>query len=427
MARSHRIALPPAAAPPVWAAPKRPIGCAIIGMGQRGASFARRLDPLEGVELRWFADPVAERMVEAAGRLSGPPPRLATDARQALADLAVEAVFVAVPDWLHRAVAVAAFEAGKHVFLEKPMAITLADAWAIVAAWKASGRVMQLGYVLRETPFYQAARRMVVEGRLGTVHALRLTDDLGVFHGASFMRRWHRKRANSGGLIVHKGCHDLDLVCWLLDDQPARVASFGGNRGFARPAPAPFCSVCPERPGCPYADTGAYEARGPAQAADPTAFGLDICVFGEGHDIVDNQVVAFEMAGGARGVFSLGMHNPRGSRRTLSILGEAGRLDGVFDAGEFTVSTNDGAPDQVWSVKKAARGTGGHGGGDIRALIAFLDACLGRAPPEVADPADAVRGLAFALAAEQARLGGEVVRVGADLGETQCAARSERA
>ena len=193
----------------------------------------------------------------------------------------------------------AAFEAGKHVLLEKPLATTLADALAIVRAWKASGRVLQIGYVLRETLFYQAVRRVVAEGALGAVHAVRLTDDLGVVHGASFMRRWHRKAANSGGLIVHKGCHDLDMVCWLLDDRPARVASFGGAELFARPAPAPFCSVCPERDVCPYVDTGAFEARTPAQKADPTAFGLDICVFGEGHDIVDNQVVAFEMAGGS--------------------------------------------------------------------------------------------------------------------------------
>ncbi len=417
MVRAQRIAPPPAAATAPWTPPERPIGCAILGLGQRGASFARRLDRLEGVELRWFADLSVERMEQAAERLAGPPARLTADARQAFADPAVEAVFIALPDWLHRPFAVAAFEAGKHVFLEKPLATTLADGRAILAAWRASGRVLQLGYVLRETPFYQAVRRIVAEGALGRIHALRLTDDLGVAHGASFMRRWHRQAANSGGLMVHKGCHDLDLVCWLLDDQPARVASFGGAELFARPAPAPFCSICPERGFCPYVDTGAFEARTEAQKADPTAFGLDICVFGEGHDIVDNQVVAFEMAAGARGAFSLGMQNPRGSQRTLSVLGEAGRLDGVFDRGEFTVTLNDGARPQKWSMKNPGPGgpTGGHGGGDARILLAFLDACLGRAPPEVTDPIDALRGLAFALAAEEARKLGVVVRVGGDL------------
>ena len=404
-----------APAAPAWEPPDRPIGCAIVGLGQRGQSFARRLDPLEGVELRWFADLSPGRMEETRDRLAGAPSHLTDDAREVFADPVVEAVFIALPDWLHRSFAVAAFEAGKHVFLEKPLATTLVDGWAIMDAWRASGRVLQLGYVLRETPFYQAARRIVAEGRLGRVHAVRLTDDLGVVHGASFMRRWHRKAASSGGLIVHKGCHDLDLICWLLDDRPARVASFGGAELFARPAPAPFCSVCPERGFCPYVDTGRFEARTEAQKADPTAFGLDICVFGEGHDIVDSQVVAFEMAGGSRGVFSLGMQNPLGSQRTVSILGAKGRLDGVFERGEFTVFTNDGAPSLTWSTKGA--GTGGHGGGDARTLVAFLEACLGRAPPEVTDPVDAIRGLVFALAAEQARLRGAVVEVDKDLAE----------
>jgi len=402
----------PDVAPP-WQAPDRPIRCAIIGAGARGSSFAKRLQGLEGVQLRWLADLSQDRLNACKDRLSDPRPSLTTAPDEAIADPEVDAVFITVPDYLHRAPAVAAFEAGKHVFVEKPLATTLADATAILAAWQMSGQVLQLGYVLRETPFYRAARRIVAGGRLGRIQGLRLTDDLGVTHGASFMRRWHRNSAHSGGLMVHKGCHDLDLICWLLDTQPAKVASFGGAELFARPAPAPFCSVCPQRRSCPYVDKGAYEARTPAQAADPTALGLDICVFGEGHDIVDNQVVAFELMGGARGSFNLAMQNPHGSRRTLSVVGENGRLDGVFDAGEFEVFTNDGAPSFAWSAKGVP--SGGHRGGDAGAVRAFLDACAGRAPPEVAGPADALRGLVFALAAEQSRRRGVVVSVSDDL------------
>jgi predicted dehydrogenase len=413
MARAKDLAGPAEVVRP-WTAPDRPIRCAIIGVGARGSSFAKRLQALEGVELRWLADLSRDRLDACQDRLADPQPRATTAPDEAIVDPEVDAVFITVPDFLHRAPAVAAFKAGKHVFVEKPLATNLADARAILAAWRASGRVLQLGYVLRETPFYRAARRIVAGGLLGRVHGLRLTDDLGVVHGASFMRRWHRLAAHSGGLMVHKGCHDLDLVCWLTNSQPARVASFGGAELFARPAPAPFCSVCPERGFCPYVDKGAYEARTPAQAADPTAFGLDICVFGAGHDIVDNQVVAFELANGARGSFNLGMQNPHGSRRTLSVVGENGRLDGVFDAGEFTVFTNDGAPSFAWSAKGVP--AGGHRGGDAGALRVFLDACAGRAPPEVTDPADALRGLVFALAAEKSRRRGRVVRVRKDLG-----------
>ncbi len=376
------------------------IGCAIIGLGARGASFARRLAAMEAVTLRWLVDPRPARLEACVERLGPIRPALAGDAAAALADPAVEAVFITVPDHLHRDLAVAAFEAGKNVFLEKPLATTLDDAWAIMRAWRASGRRLGLGYVLRETPFYQAARAAIRTGRLGRVQAIHLTDNLGVVHGGSYMRRWHRHRSASGGLMVHKGCHDLDLVCWLLDSRPARVASFGGAELFARPAPAPFCSACPERDECPYVDTGAYEARTPAEAADPTAFGLDRCVFGGDKDIVDNQVVAFEMASGARGTFALAMQNPGGSERRLSVLGERGRLDGVFERGGFEIDTIDGASER-WAAP--ARPAGGHGGGDEAVLAGFLAACRGGNGRVLASVDDAMRGLVFAFAAEAAR------------------------
>lgn len=411
--KPRKLELPEPPAPP-WTAPARPIACAIVGLGARGQSFARRLAELDGVRLAWLVDAAPDRLAAAVDRLNGKVrPRLAGGVEQILADRSLDAVFVATPDDTHRRIAVAAFKAGKHVFVEKPLATTLDDARAILAAWRASGAVLQLGYVLRETPFYRAVRSVVASGLLGRIHALRLADDLGVEHGASFMRRWHRRAARSGGLMVHKGCHDLDLACWLLDETPRAVASFGGAELFARRAPAPFCSMCPERVVCPYVDRGAYEARTPAQAADPTAFGLDVCVFGAGHDIVDNQVVAFELAGGARGAFSLGMQNPLGSRRTITLAGDRGRLEGVFDDGNFQVVTRDGGPPWVWSDKGVP--AGGHKGGDAGAVRTFLDACAGRGPPGVTDAADALRGLAFALAAEAARREDRVVEVSEDL------------
>jgi len=209
--------------------------------------------------------------------------------------------------------------------------------------------------------------------------------------------------------MVHKGCHDLDLACWLLDAEPEQVASLGQATLFARPAPAAFCSRCPERGECPYVDTGAYEARSPAEADDPTAFGLDRCVFGGDKDIVDNQVVMFRMNTGALGVFTLAMQNPGVSERTISIIGEHGRLDGAFERGAFEVRTNDGAAPLSWQAPRVRRG--GHGGGDERALRGFLDACLDRPSPDLIDVKDALRGLMFAFAAEEARKGGTMARI----------------
>ena len=125
------------AASPPWKPPERPLGCAIIGLGARGASFARRLSRFQGIELKWLADLSQDRLAACVEGLTSAAPRLSRDVTHVLGDPTVEAVFVTVPDFLHRQMAVAAFAAGKHVFLEKPLATTLADALAIIDAWQA--------------------------------------------------------------------------------------------------------------------------------------------------------------------------------------------------------------------------------------------------------------------------------------------------
>ena len=226
-----------------WLPPPRLLRCAVVGLGNRGTALAQLAQGLPGVEIAWVIDERPERLEEVPmlfGRGAKPTARLS----DALADPRLDIVFVTLPDNLHRDVAVAAFNAGKHVFLEKPVATTAADASAIMAAWQRSGRVLQLGYVLRQAPFYAAIRKVVREGVLGPVRIAGLTEQLDVRHGGSFMRRWHHLSERSGGLMVHKGCHDLDIACWLLDARPSSVASFGGQGTFAQPAPARFCSVC---------------------------------------------------------------------------------------------------------------------------------------------------------------------------------------
>lgn len=392
-----------------WLPPPRLLRCAVVGLGNRGTALAQLAQGLPGVDIAWVIDERPERLQEVPN-LFGCGAKVTARLPDALADPRLDIVFVTLPDHLHREVAVAAFDAGKHVFLEKPVATTAADASAIMAAWQRSGRVLQLGYVLRQAPFYAAIRQVVRDGMLGPVRTATLTEQLDVRHGASFMRRWHHLSERSGGLMVHKGCHDLDIACWLLDARPLRVASFGGQGTFAQPAPAGFCSACDRTAYCPYVDTALHERRSAAETKNPTAFGLDRCVFGSEKDIVDHQVVSFELDSGTKGVFTLAMQGPTRSERRITLIGDAASLDGVFEDGRFVVTFVDKErPPFVWNADQ--RGEGGHGGGDSITMLAFLDACVGRASPPISGTEEAMRGLCFALAAEQSRLSGTVVRV----------------
>lgn len=391
-----------------WRAPERTLRCAIIGLGNRGRALGRLLASLDGVEIAVLADRSEDRIAEFRKHVSCPE-AVAAEAAAAVAAPQVDAVFVTVPDHLHRTVAEPGFQAGKHVFLEKPIATTMIDARAIVAAWRDSGKVLQLGYVLRGAPFYRAIRNVIRQGRIGAVRLINLTEHLEVLHGASYRRRWHGQSANSGGLIVHKSCHDLDLICWLLDTRPAHVSSFGGVGTFRRPAPAPYCSQCPERSDCVYADRQLHEQRTPAERADPSAYNLDRCVFRSDIDIVDNQVVSFELQNGVHGTFSLAMQGPRRSERRITLVGDAARLDGIFEAGRFAITFNEPERDPiVW----AGDNHSGHGGGDTVSVINFLNACLGRSPPPIKSVSEALGGLTFALAADNARKSHTVITLG---------------
>lgn len=391
-----------------WSAADRPIRCAVLGLGNRGRALARIIAGLAGVEVAWLIDTAPARVEQVQAEINLPEARTGPDFAAALSDPTVDAVFITLPDHLHRLAAEQAFRAGKHVFLEKPIATTPADGKAILAAWKDSGRVLQIGHVLRGTPFYQTIRNVIRQDRLGPIRVISLSEQLSVAHGASFLRRWHADAGRSGGLIVHKSCHDLDLVCWLLDTRPRLVGSLGGLSTFKKPPPAPFCSRCSVRPECPYADTGLHENRTEAERADPSAYGLDRCVFRMDETIVDNQVVSFEMENGTRGTYYLAMQGPIRSERRITLIGDQARLDGVFEDGRFTVTYTDPERERlVWSTK--GRKLGGHGGGDLSAMTSFLNACVERSPPPITRVEDALAGLVFAASAERSRTSHQMV------------------
>lgn len=403
------ILKPPVDGSLTWVQHEQSLRCAILGLGNRGIGLGQLACSFAGVEISWVVDPCEPRVNEAAKLFSGAV-QGASHYSEPLADPKVDIVIVAAPDHLHLEIAVAAFNAGKHVFLEKPVATNSADARLILQAWQRSGKILQLGYVLRQAYFYKAVREVVRGGVLGKINIASFSEQLGVRHGASFMRRWHAQSAQSGGLMVHKGCHDLDIICWLLDAKPCLVSSFGGTNTFVCPPPAMFCSQCKQRDACPYDDTALHERRTPAEAADPTAFELDRCVFRTDKDIIDNQVVAFELDTGTRGTYYLGMHGPVRSERRITLIGDKGTLDGIFEDGCFAVTFTDRERQPLlWSASEYSQQ--GHGGGDRVTMFALLNACAGNALPPIDSAEEALRGLIFALAAEESRQSGKVVHL----------------
>ena len=129
---------------------------------------------------------------------------------------AVDIVDVCTPTHLHAAVAIAAARAGRHVICEKPMARSLADAEAMLAAARDAGVRLFVAHVVRFFPEYVAARAAVMDGAIGEPGVLRLTR-------ASFRPRqpaghWFFDHARSGGIILDLMVHDLDYARWVAGD-----------------------------------------------------------------------------------------------------------------------------------------------------------------------------------------------------------------
>ena len=195
------------------------ITVAILGAGFMGSAHAANYKALgERVRVKWVCSQTAERAARVAETVGA---RVTADLDAAIADPEVDAVDICLPTSLHRTAAERAFEAGKHVFLEKPIALTIEDADAIVAAAAASGRVFMVGLVLRFWPEYVELQRRVAAGELGrprAVSALRLSPPAD-------WNDWMADRSQSGGTPVDLMIHDFDQANWLLGEPRSVYAS----------------------------------------------------------------------------------------------------------------------------------------------------------------------------------------------------------
>jgi len=232
----------------------RPLGVAVIGFGWMGRVHAQayaRLPhhypdaPLRP-ELVAVADDVPGRAAQAAEQFGFA--AAVGDWRDLAADPRVEAVSVTVPNFLHREIGVAMAEAGKHLWIEKPVGLTADDARAVAAAAREAAVQGAVGFNYRNAPAVEAARELLAAGELGTVtHArFRLFSDYAAHPDGALTWRYERARGGNG-VLGDLASHGVDLACFLLGDiaelvadtavfVPQRARPSGATSGHARSA-----------------------------------------------------------------------------------------------------------------------------------------------------------------------------------------------
>jgi predicted dehydrogenase len=147
------------------------------------------------------------------------------DWREVVTDPAVDIVSIATPNALHKEMALAALEAGKHVWCEKPMALTLADAEEMAAAARAAGTVTLVGYNYLRNPAYRHAQNLIAEGRIGRPVHFRGWVDEDYQADPDLPWTWRARRAEAGlGALGDLGCHLVSLAVGLMGPIDSLIA-----------------------------------------------------------------------------------------------------------------------------------------------------------------------------------------------------------
>lgn len=197
----------------------------VIGAGGRGNIAFHAHDPENGVRLAAGADIVPE-VLEKFKEDYGPDVLVTEDYREILARDDIDAVFVTTPDYLHEEHALAALEAGKSVYLEKPMAITIEGCDKLLRKACEKKLKLYLGHNMRHMSFVQKMKDLIDSGAIGEVKT-GWCRHFVAYGCDAYFKDWHAERSKATSLLLQKAAHDIDILHWLCGGYSKRVNAMG--------------------------------------------------------------------------------------------------------------------------------------------------------------------------------------------------------
>ncbi len=191
----------------------QPVRIGVVGLGYWGPNLARNFAAIDGCELVYCCDQSEAARQRVAQMF--PSANVTADFNELLGDPALDAIALATPVPTHARLAVMVLEAGKHCFVEKPLAQSVADADAAVAASEAAGRLLMVGHLLEYHPGVAKLKQLTGSGELGEIYYI------------------YGNRLNLGKLRADEnalwslGAHDVSVVLHLADEEPVEVSAHG--------------------------------------------------------------------------------------------------------------------------------------------------------------------------------------------------------
>lgn len=361
----------------------------VIGIGGRGQISHHAHDPKNGVRLVAAAD-VVDTCLEQFTQRFGPNVTTANDYREVLGQDNIHAVFVCSPDFLHEEHAVAALNAGKHVYLEKPMAITIAGCDRILRAARDNGVKLYLGHNMRHMGFILKMKELIDKGAIGEVRT-GWCRHFVCYGGDAYFKNWNAEREKSTSLLLQKATHDIDVLHWLCGGYTRRVSAMGNLTVYNRITDRRH----PSEPG----DKHWHVENWPPLSQK----GMN-----PNMDVEDLSLMMMELENNVLCSYQQCHYTPDGWRN-YTIIGTEGRLENFGDAPGETVV-------RVWNQRvdyqacgneehPIPKATGGHGGADPRIVKEFIDHVRFDAPMSVSAIASRNSIATGCMAAESLRNG----------------------
>ena len=326
----------------------------VIGLGWFGEIHCDAIIGTPSLELASLCTRTEDRLNEL-GKKYGVK-KLHKDYKDMLADPDIDAVSITTMWDQHTDITIEALKAGKHVFLEKPMASTVADCEKIIAASKGAKGILQIGHIVRFNPRYRAAKKAISEGAIGKV--------LSLSSRRNIPAAWTPEILNKIGPIVGDAIHDTDIMLWLTGD--TIVSAYAQTTDLR---------------GLKYPDIGQtmYRFKSGATAILET-------------------------------VWCMPEHTPFDIDERMTVIGTEGLVhiqDTFPNLGIVTKTTGVRSPDTTYWPE-----FDGYRGGALREeFLYFADCALKGIQPTVSTPVDAMRALEATLAAEESARTGLVVKI----------------
>lgn len=336
------------------------IKVAVIGNGARGRGVTANLlrDSGNNVKVVSAYDPDKEVSRRAIEHWKSPDAKICDSYEEAINAPGVQWVMVFSPNAFHKEHILAAFAAGKHVFSEKPLATSIEDCQEIFDAHQKCGLTFMTGFVLRYSKIYRKAKELLSSGQLGKILSVDANENIAPAHGGYIMTNWRRLRKYSGPHILEKCCHDLDLLNWLINSLPSKIAAFG-DLDFFIPENERYMKEFPENTFTSWED--------PHRVKTP---------FTSDKDMKDTQVAIMRYRNGVKVQFQATMSNAIPERRMY------------FSCSEGTLELELYASTLMYkrigeeATKVINFGADGHGGGDAFIMKELYDCMVNGTPPK---------------------------------------------